>query len=132
MHIIDPMKYGYARVSTVDAVKAKSGGCSRGDHSQESRIPIPKRHMGRYHDIARAVYAHRLWRAGGVRKRPNPGAHWRRPSASRYGGQKMGQPFKLTGYQNRGAIKRRNQGDTLADIGCSYNVSPATISRLTA
>jgi DNA invertase Pin-like site-specific DNA recombinase len=30
------------------------------------------------------------------------------------------------------AIKRREQGETLADIGRSYNVSPATISRLTA
>jgi hypothetical protein len=29
------------------------------------------------------------------------------------------------------AIKRREQGETLADIGRSYNVSPATISRLT-
>jgi DNA-binding MurR/RpiR family transcriptional regulator len=31
------------------------------------------------------------------------------------------------------AIKRRDHGDeTLADIARSYNVSPATISRLTA
>jgi hypothetical protein len=28
------------------------------------------------------------------------------------------------------AIKRREQGETLAEIGRSYNVSPATISRL--
>ena len=47
-------------------------------------------------------------------------------------GQKMGRPFKLTDHQKREAIKRRNQGETLADIGRSYNVSPATISRLTA
>jgi DNA invertase Pin-like site-specific DNA recombinase len=46
-------------------------------------------------------------------------------------GQKMGRPFKLTDHQKREAIKRRNQGETLADIGRSYNVSPATISRLT-
>jgi hypothetical protein len=31
-----------------------------------------------------------------------------------------------------GRSKRRNQGETLADIARSYNVSPATISRLTA
>src|SRR3989442_15558938 len=44
-------------------------------------------------------------------------------------GQKMGRPFKLTDHQKREAIKRRNQGETLADIARSYNVSPATISR---
>jgi Helix-turn-helix domain of resolvase len=47
-------------------------------------------------------------------------------------GQKMGRPFKLTDHQDREAVKRRDQGETLADIARSYNVSPATISRLTA
>src|SRR6476620_2909805 len=47
-------------------------------------------------------------------------------------GQRMGRPPKLTPHQKREAIKRRDEGDeTLADIGRSYNVSPATISRLT-
>ena len=46
-------------------------------------------------------------------------------------GVNMGRPPKLTPHQKREAIKRRDQGDeTLADIGRSYNVSPATISRL--
>jgi DNA-binding MurR/RpiR family transcriptional regulator len=31
---------------------------------------------------------------------------------------------------SREAIKRREQGETLADIARTYNVSPATISRL--
>ena len=39
-------------------------------------------------------------------------------------GQKMGRPFKLTDHQKREAIKRRQQGETLADIGRSYNVTP--------
>ncbi len=48
-------------------------------------------------------------------------------------GQKMGRPPKLTPHQRNEAIKRRDSGnETLADIGRSYNVSPATISRLTA
>jgi DNA invertase Pin-like site-specific DNA recombinase len=48
-------------------------------------------------------------------------------------GQKMGRPPKLTPHQQKGAIKRRDQGDeTLANVGRSYNVSPATISRLMA
>jgi DNA-binding MurR/RpiR family transcriptional regulator len=43
----------------------------------------------------------------------------------------MGRPPKLTPHQKREAIKRRDTGnETLADIGRSYNVSPATISRL--
>ena len=48
-------------------------------------------------------------------------------------GQKMGRPPKLTPHQQREAIKRRDRGgESLADIGCSYNVSAATISRLVA
>jgi hypothetical protein len=44
----------------------------------------------------------------------------------------MGRPAKLTPHQKREAIKRQDHGDeTLGEIGCSYNVSPATISRLT-
>jgi hypothetical protein len=44
----------------------------------------------------------------------------------------MGRPPKLTPHQRQEAIKRRDQGnETLADIGRSYNVSAATISRLT-
>jgi DNA-binding MurR/RpiR family transcriptional regulator len=44
----------------------------------------------------------------------------------------MGRPPKLTPHQEQEAIKRRDTGDeTLADIARSYNVSPATISRLT-
>ena len=47
-------------------------------------------------------------------------------------GQKMGRPPKLTPHQRREAIKRRDRGgELLADIGRSYNVSGATISRLT-
>jgi DNA invertase Pin-like site-specific DNA recombinase len=46
-------------------------------------------------------------------------------------GVKMGRPPKLTPHQRREAIRRRNRGgETLADIARSYNVSPATISRL--
>ena len=46
-------------------------------------------------------------------------------------GQKMGRPPKLTPHQRREAIKRRGRGgESLADIGRSYNVSGATISRL--
>jgi DNA invertase Pin-like site-specific DNA recombinase len=45
-------------------------------------------------------------------------------------GQKMGRPPKLTPHQRREAIKRRDKGETLAEIGRSYNVSAATISRL--
>ena len=46
-------------------------------------------------------------------------------------GQSLGRPFKLTLHQKAEAIQRRDTGEeTLADIGRSYNVSGATISRL--
>ena len=48
-------------------------------------------------------------------------------------GVKMGRPPKLTPHQQKEAIKRRDQGEeSLTEIGRSYNVSAATISRLTA
>jgi hypothetical protein len=46
-------------------------------------------------------------------------------------GQSLGRPFKLTPHQRQEAIKRRDKGEeTLAEIGRSYNISGATISRL--
>ncbi|HVC59646.1 MAG TPA: recombinase family protein [Acetobacteraceae bacterium] len=46
-------------------------------------------------------------------------------------GQRMGRPPKLTPHQQREAIRRRDRGEeSLAEIGRSYNVSAATISRL--
>jgi hypothetical protein len=43
----------------------------------------------------------------------------------------MGRPPKLTAHQKKEAIKRRDHGEeTLAEIGCGYNVSGWTISRL--
>jgi DNA invertase Pin-like site-specific DNA recombinase len=42
----------------------------------------------------------------------------------------MGRPPTLTPHQRREAIGRREAGETLSDIGRSYNVSHSTISRL--
>src|SRR3954447_18796324 len=48
-------------------------------------------------------------------------------------GQRMGRPPKLTAHQQKEAIKRRERGEeSLTEIGRSYNVSAATISRLAA
>lgn len=47
-------------------------------------------------------------------------------------GKSLGRPLKLTDHQKAEAIRRREAGEeTLAEIGRSYNVSGATISRLT-
>ena len=47
-------------------------------------------------------------------------------------GVKLGRKPKLTPHQQREAVKRREGGgETLAEIGRSYNVSGWTISRLT-
>jgi DNA invertase Pin-like site-specific DNA recombinase len=90
------------------------------------------RRVGRHHDIARALDADRARRAGGVRARSYPRAHRRRPRAGR-GARAENGPTAQTNAAPEAAIRRRDTGDkTLADIGRSYNVSPATISRLMA
>lgn len=46
-------------------------------------------------------------------------------------GKSLGRPFKLTAHQKAEAIRRREAGEeSLAEIGRSYNVRGATISRL--
>lgn len=47
-------------------------------------------------------------------------------------GVKMGRKPKLTAHQQREALTRRQQGETVTAIARSYNVSHSTISRLTA
>jgi DNA invertase Pin-like site-specific DNA recombinase len=47
-------------------------------------------------------------------------------------GQHMGRPSKLTDEQKVEARRRRAEGATLAELARSYDVSKATISRLTA
>jgi len=45
-------------------------------------------------------------------------------------GVKFGRPNKLSEYQIREALARRENGESLVDIGRSYGVSHSTISRL--
>jgi putative DNA primase/helicase len=45
-------------------------------------------------------------------------------------GKKMGPRFKLTPHQQQEALRRVAAGESMVDIGRSYNVSHATISRL--
>jgi hypothetical protein len=53
---------------------------------------------------------------------------WERRNALRFSTLRL-----LSPHQQKEAIKRRDQGnETLAEIARSYNVSPATISQLTA
>ena len=47
-------------------------------------------------------------------------------------GKHMGRPPSLTPTQQKEAIRRRAQGATLDELARSYNVSRATISRVTA
>jgi DNA invertase Pin-like site-specific DNA recombinase len=47
-------------------------------------------------------------------------------------GVKMGRKPKLTPHQQKEALRRRDAGEPMRDIGRSYNVSHSTISRLTA
>ena len=187
MHIIDPMKYGYARVSTdgqsVDAQvrQLKAAGCKTVFREVASGAKTDRAQLRRLlgqlddGDVLTVTRLDRLARStrdllntlaaitgkkagfrslgdtwadtttshgrlmltvlGGlaeferdlIRARTGEG---RARAVAR--GQRMGRPFKLTDHQKREAIKRRDQGEeSLADIGRSYNVSAATISRLT-
>ncbi len=45
-------------------------------------------------------------------------------------GQHMGRPFKMTPHQWREAVRRRESGELFTEIARTYNVSAATISRL--
>jgi DNA invertase Pin-like site-specific DNA recombinase len=45
-------------------------------------------------------------------------------------GVKMGRPPKMTPHQMKEALKRRDAGEPMRDIGKSFNVSHSTISRL--
>src|ERR1700726_4210881 len=47
-------------------------------------------------------------------------------------GQSLGRKPKLTPHQKSEAIRRRDRGESLAEIARSYNVHSSTISRLTA
>ena len=47
-------------------------------------------------------------------------------------GVKLGRKPKLTDHQRREAIKRRDRGETTADIARSCHVHHSTISRLTS
>jgi DNA invertase Pin-like site-specific DNA recombinase len=45
-------------------------------------------------------------------------------------GQSLGRPHKLTPHQRKEALARKDNGEPVREIARSYNVSPATISRL--
>ena len=47
-------------------------------------------------------------------------------------GVRFGRPRKLTVHQRDEALQRLRQGETQADVARTYNVDPATISRLAA
>ena len=45
-------------------------------------------------------------------------------------GKSLDRPFKVMAHQREEALARRERGELLTEIARSYNVSPATISRL--
>ena len=47
-------------------------------------------------------------------------------------GKSLGRKPKLTQQQKEEAIRRRDEGEAVRAIARTYNVSPSTISRLTA
>ncbi len=89
--------------------------------------------MGRHHDRARTLDAHRLselaeFERDLIRTRTSEG---RERAKAR--GVKLGRKPKLTAHQKREAIRRRDyDGEPVREIARSYNVSHSTISRLAA
>jgi hypothetical protein len=69
-----------------------------------------------------------IWSAHGC-EIGGPGAAAGRKRAIR-AGKKMGPKFEMSPFQRAEAIRRINTGESMVDIGKSYNVSHATISRL--
>jgi DNA invertase Pin-like site-specific DNA recombinase len=47
-------------------------------------------------------------------------------------GKSLGRKPKLTPHQKEEAVRRRDEGESVRAIARTYNVSPSTISRLTA
>jgi DNA invertase Pin-like site-specific DNA recombinase len=73
------------------------------------------------------------WRCREAGKSPHQGAHGARPRRREGQRRQIRAQAELTTHQQREAIRRRDvDGETLRSIGRSYNVSPQTISRLTA
>jgi hypothetical protein len=68
-----------------------------------------------------------------VGARPDPHPHRRRPEPRQGPRKAYGPPpFPHPGTTEKEAVSRRGQGATLDELARSYNVSRATISRLTA
>jgi DNA invertase Pin-like site-specific DNA recombinase len=55
-----------------------------------------------------------------------------RTGEGRANGKSLGRKPKLTPHQKEEAIRRRDEGESVRAIARTYNVSPSTISRLTA
>jgi DNA invertase Pin-like site-specific DNA recombinase len=113
--------------------RPRSRSTAAPDRRSESRFPIARRHRA---DTTTSHGRLMLTVLGGlaeferdlIRTRTGEG---RARAVAR--GVKMGRPPKLTPHQQREAIKRRDRGEeSLTEIGRTYNVSAATISRLTA
>jgi DNA invertase Pin-like site-specific DNA recombinase len=83
-------------------------------------------------DFAEIVFAI-LGVAAKLERRPHHGTHRTRPRRRQGQGRQIRPQAYPHPHQQREAIKRRDlDGETLRSIARSYNVSPQTISRLTA
>ena len=98
---------------------------------QESRLPLARRRMGRHHHAARPADADRL---GGLAEFERELIRIRTGEGGRGQGerQSLGRKPKLTPHQEQEAIRCRDEGASVREIARTYNVSPSTISRLTA
>ena len=114
---------GYARVSTdgqtLDAVgKAGAGFRSLADPMIDTTSPHGKLILAVLAALAEFERSMILARTSEGRTR------------AKARGVRFGRPMKLSDYQIKEALQRRENGESLADIGRSFGVSHSTISRL--
>jgi hypothetical protein len=93
--------------------------------------PVTSHQSSQHHIVqittaaARGAVAHAFVRLAGTSTALIAANAWTGPK-----GVKFGRKPKLSDYQRKEALTRRDAGEPLVDIGRSYNVSHSTISRL--
>ena len=99
---------------------------SRSDHRPEGRLPILRR-MGRHYHGARPLDAHRSrtpsWSAS------LSASALAKAARAKANGESLGRKPKLTRHQQREAIQRRDNSESIRAIAHTYSVHPSTISR---
>jgi hypothetical protein len=86
--------------------------------------------MGRHHDPCRSADADNFGRSGGIRAGTKQGSDGRRPGAGQEPWRPHGPQAQADPHQQEEVRKRKAEGQSVRELGRSYNASPNTISRI--